>query len=132
MLQTDSIDVYRLGQGVEDVYCLGQDIKRTLDDGMDLYTTGLLLCRPASLNTFAYTQNLHAQVQTALPELEDILTEVGDKSTQNIPRWRERMERQEEPWEQFRPKIMDEFLKHSPLSEDCVSLSQANVCAYSK
>ena len=42
------------------------------------------------------------------------------------------METQGESWEEFRPKIMDEFLKHSHLSKDFVSLSQTIVCPYSK
>ena len=120
-MQTDSIDV-----------CLDQGIESTLDDGMDLHTTGFPLCRFASLNMFAYEHNLHAQAQTALSELEAILTEVGDESSKNMPSWGERMERQEESWEEFRPKIMDEFLKHLCLSEECVSSSQANICACSK
>lgn len=102
-----------------------------MDDGIDLHTTGLPLCQFTSLDILAYRHNLHAQAQTALSELEAILAEVCDaKSTNNTPTWGERMERQEESWEEFRPKIMDEFLKHSYLSENCVSLSQTIVCPY--
>ena len=38
-----------------------------------------------------------------------------------MPTWTERMEKQEESWEEFRPKILDEILKHSCLPEDSVS-----------
>ena len=86
MLETDSIDVH----------CLGQSIESTLNEGIDLHTTAFPLCRFASLNMFDYKHNLHAQTQTALSELETILTEVGDESTKNMPSWAERMERQKE------------------------------------
>ena len=98
---------------------------------MDLHPTGLSFCLFTSLDILAYRYNLYTQAQTAQSELEAILTEVCDESTKNTITWGERMERQEESWEEFRPKIMDEFLKHSYLSEDCVSLyiSQTNTCA---
>ena len=60
--------------------------------------------------------------QTALLELEAVLNEVGNDSMQNMTTWAERMEKQEESWEGFRPKILDVLLKRSYLPQDCVSL----------
>ena len=96
---------------------------------MDLHPTGLSFCQFTSLDILPYRFNLYTQAQTALSELEAILSEVCDESTKSTITWGERMERQEESWEEFRHKIMGEFLKHSYLSEDCVSLSQTNACA---
>ena len=60
--------------------------------------------------------------QTALLKLEAVLNEVGNDSMQNMTTWAERMEKQEESWEGFRPKILDMLLKRSYLPQDCVSL----------
>ena len=60
--------------------------------------------------------------QTALSELEAVLNKVSNDSTQNMTTWAERVEKQEESWEGFRPKILNVLLKHSYLPQDCVSL----------
>ena len=43
-------------------------------------------------------------------------------STRKVQSWSERLELQEESWDQFRPIIFDEFLKLSHLPENCVSI----------
>lgn len=57
----------------------------------------------------------------ALSELQALMDEVGEYPTKKVPTWSERMEKQEESWEGFRPKILDEILKHLYLPDDVVS-----------
>lgn len=45
---------------------------------------------------------------TVLSELQALTDEVGEYPTKKVPTWSERMEKQEESWEGFRPKILDE------------------------